>query len=154
MSYTPVIPVPPNTQTNRQNLDAALAALIDAFIVSESYAVGRVWKSAMPANLTGEGPLIVMGDVTEAISHDWQTRTTTFTGDLFYVDWVTDPDELNDRVNRWADKMRDLFTANAELLIVGVLQQTGFQEGELNQGGLVFAAPSIQFTYVIQEGRA
>ena len=90
MSYTPVIPVPPNTQTNRQNLDAALAALIDAFIVSESYAVGRVWKSAMPANLTGEGPLIVMGDVTEAISHDWQTRTTTFTGDLFYVDWVTD----------------------------------------------------------------
>lgn len=154
MSYTPVIPTPPNTQTNRANLMAALVALIDAFIASESYTCGRVYKSAMPDSLVGEGPMIVLGDVQEAVVHDWQTRTTTFSGNLYYVDWVTSPEETADRVDRWADFMRDLFTANKSLLTDGVLEQQGFQEGELAQGTLVFAAPSIQFTYVIQEGRA
>lgn len=154
MTYTPVIPTAPNTQTNRTNLSAALVAMLDAFIVAESYTCGRVVKTALPANLAGEGPLIVIGTITEAIEHDSGTRTTTFSGDLFYVDWVTEPSEVNARVDRWLDFMRDLFTANARILVDGVLQENGAQEGELAQGQLIFAAPSLQFTYVIQEGRS
>lgn len=153
MTYSPIIPTAPYTQTNRQNLSAALVELVDAFIVSETYTCGRVVKVAMPSSLIGEGPMIVIGTITEQVTHDDQTRTTLFSGELFYVDWVTEPEELNARVDRWADKMRDLFTANPSLLTIGILQQQSFQEGELNQGNLVFAAPSIQWTYSIMEGR-
>jgi len=157
MPFTPVIPS--SYQTNRVDLMEALAAIVDAFIVSQSYAIGRQFQSALPASLSEEGPLIVIGDVQESITHaEGQgsqgsgLRTTVFSGDLFYVDWVTDRAEAADRVDVWADHMRDLFTVNARTLPNGVLEQRGLQEGELNQGSLVFTAPSIQFTYTVLEG--
>ena len=150
MSYNVVIPA--SYQTDRQDLDAALTQLIDAFIVSESYEVGRKWKDTIPDTFTGEGPLIVLGDVLETIQHTMQLRITVFTGTIFYVDWLTARGEVHARVSRWADRMRDLFTYNVQVTGKGELRQTGFMEGEFKQGQLLFAAPSIQFEYEVQEG--
>lgn len=151
MPYVPVIPA--SYQTNRQDLNDALEAIVNAFIVSESYAIGRKFQSEMPDTLTAEGPLIVLGDITEAIQHTMQLRITTFTGTLIYVDWMTDRQEYNTRVNRFADHMRDLFTYNRSTVNPdAVLQQTGFEEGEMQLGNMVFGVPSVTYTYVIQEG--
>lgn len=151
MSFTPIIPS--SYQSDRQDLNEAIQALIDAFIQSQSYAIGRIFWSELPASLTGEGPMIVLGDINEAIRHDISLRTTVWTGAIWYIDWLTDPDETNTRVSVFADHMRDLFTANPTITGRGLLQQVGFQEAELRQGELVFTAPQLLFTYTVQEGR-
>lgn len=155
MPFTPVIPS--SYQQDRQDLHDCLEGLIQAFIVSESYECGRVWLSSLPDSFTGEGPMIVLGDITEATLHDSGTRRTVFAGQLFYVDWITDRDEVGTRVDRWADKMRDLFTANPIILLndglAAELVQLGFAEGEFTQGSTVYAAPSIAFEFRVQRGR-
>lgn len=151
MPFTPVIPT--SYQTDRQDLNDAIAAIIDAFIVSENYGVGRKFQSEIPDSFTGEGPLIVLGDIVEEIQHTMSLRITKFSGDLFYVDWFTDRAEYNARVNRYADRMRDLFTENRSTVNSNAeLRQVGFREGEFRQGQLVFGAPSVQWEYIIQEG--
>lgn len=153
MPYAPVIPA--SYQSNRQDLNDALAAIIDAFIASENYTVGRKFQSEIPDSFTGEGPLIVLGDITETIQHTMQLRITRFSGDLFYVDWLTDRAEYNTRVNTFADRMRDLFTYNVSTVNADAeLRQIGFEEGEFRQGQLVFGAPSVKWEYIIQEGYA
>lgn len=151
MTFTPILPT--SYQEDRVELIEAVQALIDAFIAQQSYAIGRIFLSELPASLTGEGPMIVLGDITETIKHDISLRTTVFTGAIWYVDWLTDPSETNTRVSVFADHMRDLFTANPTITGRGLLEQVGFQEGELQQGQLVFTAPQLLFTYTVQEGR-
>jgi len=151
MPFTPVIPS--SYQTNRADLDEALVAIVDAFIASESYAIGRKSASALPDLLTGEGPLIVVGDITEAIVHTMQLRITTFTGSILYVDWITDRQEYASRVNVFADRMRDLFTYNRSTVNPNAeLFQTGFSEGDITLGNITLGAPELSFKYVIQEG--
>lgn len=153
MTLNPVV-IPSSYQTNRQDLDDALEAIIDAYIASNSHAVVRKFWSELPASLTGEGPFVAIGDIQERITHTEGLRITLFTGSLYYVDWLTDPQEYNRRCNTFADQMRDLFTANPTITNRGLLQQTGFQTGELRQGTLVFGAPQLLFTYNVQEGRS
>lgn len=151
MTFSPVIPS--SYQSDRQDLMGALQAIVDAFIVSQSYAIGRQYQSALPDLMSAEGPLIVVGEVQETVKHDWQTRITTFQGTLFYVDFITDRQQVADRVDVWADHMRDLFTYNAKTVNPNaVLEQYGLQEGELTVGSLIYTAPSILFTYTVQGG--
>lgn len=147
---TPVIPG--SYQTDREDLYEALEDLIQAFIASEDYAIGRVFWPEMPDNLAGEGPIIAVGDVTEEIQHTMQLRLTTFRGTLWYIDFLTDRRETAARINRWSDRMRDLFTYNRSICGQGELRQTGFQEGELRQGTMTFAAPALTFEWSVQEG--
>lgn len=151
MTFTPIIPS--SYQSDREDLNLAIEALIDAFITSQDHTIGRIFWSELPASLTGEGPMIVLGDITETIRHDISLRTTVWTGAIWYIDWLTDPSETNTRVSIFADHMRDLFTANPTITGRGLLQQVGFQEGELRQGQLVMTAPQLLFTYTVQEGR-
>ena len=151
MSFTPIIPS--SYQEDRVELIAAVQALIDAFIVSQSYSIGRIFWSELPASLTGEGPMIVLGDINEAIKHDISLRTTVFTGTIIWVDWLTDPDEASARAAVFADHMRDLFTANPTITGRGLLEQVGYQEAELRQCQLTFNAPQLLFTYTVHEGR-
>jgi len=150
MPFTPVIP--PSYQTDRQDLNDAMAALIDAFIASESYAIGRMFLTEVPDGYMGEGPLIVLGDIVETIEHTMQIRITTFTCSMFYIDLITDRAEVNTRINTFADRMRDLLTYNPQITGKGELHQTGFSEDERTQGRFVFAAPHVDFEYVVQEG--
>ncbi len=150
MPYTPVIPT--SYQTDRADLTAALTALIDAFIASESYAVGRVFWPEIPDNLAGEGPIIALGEVTETVQHTMQLRITTFTGELWYIDWITERSELKARVDRWADRMRDLLTYNPQITGKGELREITITEGTRRQGTLEFDAPTLRFEYVVQEG--
>lgn len=145
------VTIPSSYNTDRADLYEALEALLDAFILSESYAVGRAYRSSLET-LTGEVPVVVLGDVTEAVVHDMQTRRTVFAGTMWYIDWMTSREEYVARVNAWADRMRDLFTYNARLLETGELVQTGFAPGELAQGKVVLGAPSIAFEWRVQEG--
>jgi len=145
--------IPSSYQTDRQELNDALEAIIQAFIASTSYEVVKKFWSELPATLMGEGPFVALGDLTETIRHTEGLRITLFTGSLWYVDWITDPSEYNTRVNRFADMMRDLFTANPTISSRGLLQQVGFQEGELHQGSATFGAPQLLFTFNVQEGR-
>lgn len=153
MPLNPVV-IPSSYQTNRQDLGDALEAIIDAFIASNSYAIVRKFWHELPATLMGEGPFVAMGDVTETIRHTEGLRITVFTGSLWYVDWLTDPQEYDSRVNVFADQMRDLFTANPSITNRGLLEQTGFQVGELQQGSTRFGAPQLLYTYTVQEGRS
>lgn len=148
----PVV-IPSSYQTNRQDLSDALQAIIDAFIASTSFAIVRKFWAELPATLRGEGPFVAIGEVVETITHTEGLRITLFTGSLIYVDWLTDPVEYARRVNRFSDMMRDLFTANPTITGRGLLQETGFQEAELTQGADRFGAPSLLFTYNVQEGR-
>jgi hypothetical protein len=151
MPFTPIIPA--SYQQDRQDLNEALEALLDAFIASTSFAIIRKFWSELPATLTGDGPFVALGDITEEIRHTEGLRITLYTGSIWYVDWLTDPVEYNQRVAVFADHMRDLFTANPTITGRGLLQQTGFQEGELRQGTMNFGAPQLLFTYNVLEGR-
>lgn len=152
MPYTPVIPT--SYQSDRQDLHDAIEALVDAFIASESYAIGRKFLGELPDSFFTEGPLIVIGQITEQIVHDVQTRTTTFSGSLFFIDTTSDHEEYSTRVNTFADRMRDLFTENPRLVNPGAgeLYQTAFTEDERAQGRFTFGAPHVDFIYRIQEG--
>lgn len=145
--------IPSSYTTDRQELNDALEAIIDAFIASTSFAIIRKFWSELPNTLTGEGPFVAIGDIVETIRHTEGLRITLYTGSLWYVDWISDPVEYNERVNVYADHMRDLFTANPTITSRGLLQQVGFQEGELRQGTMTFGAPQLLFTYNVQEGR-
>lgn len=149
---TPIIPT--SWTSSRQLLNSALEALIQAFIASTDYAVVRKFWSELPQSVTAEGPAAVLSEVAETVSHDSGTRTTLFDGRLVYVDFLTDPVEVNARVNLFADRMRDLFTANASILAPYLLEQTGFQEGEMEQGTIRVQAPFVTFQLRVLEGRS
>lgn len=154
MVFTPIEPT--DTQTDRQDLCDALAAMVDAFIVANTWQVGRKFLSELPDSFLGEGPLIVIGAITERVTHDIQTRTTVFSGSLFFFDSFTSHEEYRVRVNTFADMMRDWFTANVRLVnpAAGELRQVGFMEDERTQGRFTFGAPHVDFEYEIQEGRS
>lgn len=145
------VEIPGTYNTDRETLYAGIEALVEAFIASESYAVGRAYRAALET-LTGEVPVVVLGDVTETIVHDVQTRRTVFGGTMWYIDWMTSREEYVARVNRWADRIRDLFTYNARLMETGELVQTRFTPGELTQGRVTLGAPSITFEWRVQGG--
>ena len=152
---TPATPVIPSSWTSsRQDLNTALEALIQAFIENTDWQVVRKYWSELPQSVTAEGPAAVLTEVTEVVTHDQGTRQTLFEGRLVYIDFLTDPVEVNARINVWADRMRDLFTANARILVPYMLEQTGFQEGELEQGMVRVQAPYITFRMVVLEGRS
>lgn len=151
MSFVPVIPTV--YQHDRVDLNDALVAIIDAFILSEDYEVGRRMWSEMPDSLTGEGPFVAIGNITESVTFTAQLVQTTFSGSLYYCDWYTNRQEYGRRVDRWADRMRGLFEVNRSTVNPSaVLQQSGLTEGELVQGGLPFGAPQLAFTYTIMRG--
>ncbi len=154
MAYTPVIPS--EYQQDRQDLHDVISAIMDAFIASENGQVGRAYAASFPASLQGELPLIVMGDIEEAIVHTTQLRITTFTGTVWYVDRFPEREAYSTRVNTWADRMRDLFTANGHIVLDDGLEaemhQTTVQEGELRQGNVVFGAPGLTFVMTVQRG--
>lgn len=154
MTYVPVIPT--EYQRDRQDLHDVISAIVDAFILSENGQVGRAYASSMPASLQGELPIIILGDIEENTIHTTQLRITTFTGTLWYVDRFPERGAYSDRVNVWADRMRDLFTANGHITLDDGLEmemhQTTLQEGELVQGNVTFGAPGLQFVGTVQRG--
>ncbi len=153
MTFSPVIP--PSYRTDRADLRAAIGAMVDAFIQSESYQIGRMFLSEMPDNFMAEGPLIVISDIGEEVVHDIQTRTSTFRGSLYWIDVFPDHDEYARRVDIFADHMRDLFTYNARLVdpAAGELYQAAFSEEERSQGPFTFGTPHVDFVYRVQVGR-
>lgn len=152
MPFTPILPT--EYYTDRQDLNDALVAIIDAFISSTNYAVIRKRYSEMPANLAGEHPMVVLGDIREELQYTAQLIRFVFTGSIWYVDWLNDREAYNTRVNTFADMFRSLFAVNRSAVNPnGVLSETGFDEGiELRQGTLIFGTPQLHFTYVVMRG--
>lgn len=148
----PVV-IPATWTTDRAELNVAIIAIVDAFIAAVPNIVRKSWN-ALPETLTGEGPFVYIGPITEITRHDQGTRITEFAGQLGYVDVLSNPQETADRVAVFADYMRDLFTANYGILGQGVLEQTSFlDEAELSQGALRFAAPALSWKFTVQRGR-
>ena len=152
-TLNPVV-IPSDWTSARQDLNSALEAIITAFITYSSYAVVRKFWSELPQSVTGEGPAAILSEVQETVTHDSGTRATLFEGRLVYVDFITDPIEVNNRINIFADRMRDLFTANASILAPYLLEQTGFQEGEMEQGMVRVQSPYVTFRLAVLEGRS
>lgn len=149
----PLSPVIPSAYgTGRVDLVSSLASLLDAFIASQPSIVRRRWN-ALPMSIVGERPFVYVGDMTEVVTHDSGTRTTTTTGTVGYVDILADAAEASARADLFADYMRDLFTANAMIVGGGVLEQTGSRDEELAQGQTRMLHVIITYTYVRQEGR-
>lgn len=150
MTYTPI---PPSaTQTDRADINAFLGAILAAFIAANPTVVRKQW-SDVPASLTGEGPFVYLGNITEAITHDSGIRRTVFTGTLNYVDVLVDSQQTNARMNAFADFIRDWLTANARILPPGILEQTSATEGEMAQGAVRMAELVVEWTWTVQEGR-
>lgn len=153
-TYTATIPS--NSQTDRQDLNDAMSAILAAFITVHPTVVRKYW-SEVPPTIVGEGPFVYLGDITEAVAHDMQTRGTVFSGHIGYVDTLADMPATNRRVNVFADFMRDMFTSNSRITSqsgsTGLLEQRGFQEGEITQGNARLTDCRLFFTYSILRGR-
>jgi hypothetical protein len=147
---TPV--VPSVWSTTRVDLQAALVDILDAFIAAVPGIIRKVWTE-VPSSLTGEGPFVYVGDITEEIKHDFGTRSTIFRGVMGYVDILAAPQETNDRIAVFCDYMRDLFTANARILGYGILEQVGLTETELIQGTIRMTNTTVSWTFDILQGR-
>ena len=158
-----VFPVvtPANLSPSRQALNDALAAIMAAFITANPTVVRRYW-SELPASLNGEASFVYQGPINETITHDGGLRSTLFTGSLGYVDFISDPEETNTRINTFADFMREWFTANYHILVststgpyYGVLQETALIDGptELVQANTRMTDVRLEFTFNPLEGR-
>lgn len=143
--------IPGSYRTDRADLQEAIVALVDAFIAANPTVVRKMWHT-MPANLMGEGPFVAIGSISEVVRHTESLRIRVFEGAIAYVDVMTDNLEVDDRINVFSDMMADLFTLNARILPVGMLEQTGFEEGELQQGPVRMAAPTLTWRYTVQTG--
>ena len=152
---TPVIVTPTVYGTWRQDVHNALMAMLTQFR-ADAITKGIIhaqWH-ALPDSLTGDSPFTYIGEIEETVKHDMGLRTTDFLGTLGYVDQITDRQQLDDRINQFADLMRDLFTYNARLLDPGMLEQTAFHSGpaELRQGEVVLGHAVIGWHFNVQEG--
>lgn len=150
---TATIVVPTSFSTRRRDLHDAVLAMLEAFTTAYPTYV-RINHHNLPTLRTGEGPFVYISGITETLIHDTGTRVTLFRGSFAYVDTLTDPDDTDDRVNLWADYMRDLCTANARMLPPGIFVQTGLREIELPEGGPApLANVVLEWEFTIQEGR-
>ena len=152
---TPVIVLPTVYGTWRQDVHTALMTMLADFRAAAltQGIVHATWH-ALPDSLTGESPFTYIGSITESVKHDMDLRTTDFNGTLGYVDWITDRQQLDDRINQFADLMRDLFTYNARCLDPGMLEQTSAADAppELRQGMVVLGHFEIGWHFNVQEG--
>jgi hypothetical protein len=158
MTWTGTAVIPSSFTTNRQDVHALVIAIADAWItyaLANGIVKGLVRKRwhTLPEDLSGEGPAVYLSEITERITHDMQTRTTVFEGAVAYFDVLSDPQETDDRVNAFADYMRDTFTANAQTLPYGMFEQ--YQAGEeppLHEGTTPFAHFVIRWRFTVQGG--
>lgn len=147
--FTPNTPTVASTE--RQDTYDALAAILDAFIAAQP-TILRKQHLTFPRTMAGEAPFIYLS-INESILHDWQTRITVFSGWIGYVDTVADPDEAQDRVNAFADYMREWLTANPRIIPNKEFRQVGFEDGERLAGGVLATDPHVTFQLVSQVGR-
>jgi len=159
MTYT--VTIPSSWNPTRAALNDMLEAIIVGFQTAVPGIVRKYW-SEVPASLTAEGPFVYQGPVHEQILHDMGTRQTVYTGTLGYVDVFADPQETNDRQNKFADYMREVFTANARVSVASgtgsidaIFQQVLLIDGptELVQGHARLTDMRVEFTFTVLEGR-
>lgn len=149
MPFTPVTPT--NTSTERQDVYSAVTAIIDAFIAAQP-TILRKHHLTFPRTIAGEVPFVYLS-INESVLHDWQTRITTFDGFIGYVDTNADPQETQQRVNAFADGLREWLTANARIIPDKEFRQVGFEDGERLQGGALGTDPHVTFQLISQVGR-
>ena len=152
MTYLPVIPT--TWDPLRQEVNDFIDAIIASFQQVVPGVVVKRWTE-IPQSFTGEVPLVYLGAIIEQELHDMGLRTTTFVGEIGYIDSSPDNEEANKRANSFADYFRELFTANARILPPGIFQQTGLREATATQGPLQgFMHLVVDYTYRVQEGRS
>lgn len=151
---TPSVVMPSNLQTWRHDVRAGVLAMLNLFTANYPN-VTRINYQALPRLRVGEGPFCYLSDIVEAIIHDSGTRTTLFTGSFGYVDSLVNPEDTADRVDVWADFMRDVCTANARMLPYGMFEETGLHEAEMPEGGPAdLTNVLLNWRFFIQEGRS
>jgi hypothetical protein len=155
MPYIPVIPS--NLQSDRQDLRNAIMALLGAVQTAKPGIINQAWR-ARPAGV-GEFPLAYISDINESSIHDGGTRTSTFTGSIVYVDTLSNATETKARVDIFLDYIRDLLTANYDIVAqevpsAGKFEQIGVTDVEESWGTNVeTAATAILWRIVMQRGR-
>ena len=153
---TPAVTLPTVYGTWRQDVHAALMAMLDAFrAAAPTQGIIHMDYHTLPDSLAGDNPFTYIGDFTEDVNFSNQVRTTTFTGTLGYVESVgPDRQALDDHINAFMDLMRDLFTLNICVLPPGILAITSGDKGprEIRQGELVYGHAEIAWEFVVQEG--
>ena len=151
MTYTPVIPT--TWDPTRQNINDFINAIIAGFQAAVPNVIRKQW-SEIPATYAGEVPLVYLGDIVEAITHDAGLRVTVFTGSIGYIDVSPDNQEANTRANSFADYMREVFTANARIYSTGIFEETGLDEQPASDGPMRgFMHLVLRYTFTLQEGR-
>lgn len=157
--------IPTTFTTDRQDVHDLLMAIATGWIAycqtnftGLTPGIVRAARHTMPEDLSGEGPLVFIGEIHERITHDMQTRETVFEGDLAYADTLGEPEETDARVNAYADYMRDTFTANVDAIEKSTGRSGMFEQYEamdvppLHEGPYPFGHFLIRWRYVVQGG--
>ena len=158
MTWSGTATIPSSFTTNRQDVHALVIAIADAWIayaLANGIVKGLVRKRwhTLPEDLSGEGPAVYVTDIFERITHDQQTRTTVFEGGVAYFDVRSEPQETDDRINAFADYMRDIFTANVQTLGYGIFEE--YQAGDeptLHEGTTPFAHFMVRWRFTVLGG--
>lgn len=150
---TPSVHLPPQWQTDRQDLQAACLAMLNLFVGSYADYIRAVYTER-PLTTVGEGPFVYVGKIVEVTLQDQGIRQTSFHGVFGYVDVLVEPRETSDRVNVFADFMRELLTYNARMLAPGIFYVDGLDDAPEVKQGISIWQTDVQLTWhwVIQRG--
>ncbi len=99
--------------------------------------------------------MVYVGRIVEQSTEDDRAiRQTVFSGVIGYCDTLADPRETSDRVNVFADFMRELFTFNARMLPQGVFYIDGIDDApEVKQGVNVYQTDvQLSWRFVVLRG--
>lgn len=149
---TGTVVVPTQWQTDRQDVHSAILAMLAAFMAAYPGYI-RTVHHALPASLTGEGPFLYIGDIRESLLHSGQVDQRVFRGQLAYVDTISDPEEVDDRVNVLSDALTQLLIVNARMLPQGYFAQTDLDDStELDQGPVRMTNVVLSWMFVVNRG--
>lgn len=148
------IALPSQWQTDRQDIQAAVLGMLTLFRTTYPSYIRAIWTER-PLSVVNEGPMVYVGRIVEQTTEDDRAiRQTVFNGVIGYCDTLVDPRETSDRVNVFADFMRELFTFNARMLPQGVFYIDGLDDSpEVKQGVNVYQTDvQLSWRFVVLRG--
>lgn len=140
----------------RQALQAGFVTIATTFMNANPTLLRQV-RTVRPRSLTNvDLPCLFLGDLNESVSTGQGLRTRTFGGfSAFYVDFLGEQAESNDRLNFAADAFADYWTASYHMANGrSIFTHSETRDTEFNEGGVIY--PALEFVFAptsVMEGR-
>jgi hypothetical protein len=141
------------TTTFRADARTSLHTLLDTFKTNNATLIRQVYKARPPD--FGSCPCAYVGGITEPrIVHTSGVRQRDLELNIVVVDELQDNEETSGRIDVLTDALLDALTAAPHAVSALTVQQpVRVEAGELDVGGVIYAANVIVVSASIQEGR-